>query len=68
MLRERKQATWYFLARKSVEIDVDSMVYYCCLSVASFVVFVCVSVCGTHCQPTVLCQYGARFILERQLS
>ena len=48
MLRERKQATWCLLARKSVEIDVDSMVYYCCLSVASFVVFLCISVCGTH--------------------
>ena len=62
MLRERKQGTWRFLARKLVEIDVDSMVYYCCLSVA---MFLCVSVYGTHCQPTVLCQYGARFMLKR---
>ena len=47
-----------FLAYKLVEIDVGSMASHCCSSVASFVVFLCVSVCDTRCQSTVLCQNG----------
>ena len=37
----------------------------CCLSVASFVTFLSVSVCDTRCQPTVLCQNGTRLRLDR---
>ena len=55
----------FFWLANQHKVDVDSMVYYYCLSVASFVVFVCVSICGTHCQPTVLYQCGARFVLGR---
>ena len=57
----------FFCLANPCKIDVDSIVWYCYLSVVSFAVFLCVSICGTHCQPTVLCQYGARFVLDRWL-
>ena len=45
-----------------IEIDIQSIVSYCCLSVAGFVAFLCFSVFGTCCQPTILCQNGSRWI------